>query len=298
MKRISFYVFYAFAWLVSLMPFWLLHGFADFIFVLLYYVFGYRKEVTRVNLRNAFPEKDEKWIRKTSLRFYKSLADIILEDIKVLTIRQKKLAKHYRYENLEVMEKFLNNGQSVLLACGHCANWEWMGNTLAPQYQQFNAMAIVKALHNPYFDNFMNGLRNRYLDDTTIYMKDTLRAMIKRKDIVSIYALAADQTPSNPKTSYWATFMHQDTAFYYGLDKLARSFDMPVIFIDLYREKRGYYVGEMSLIAAEPKKLDEHQVLDIYINKLEEALRKRPHNWLWSHRRWKHKRIPTEESID
>ena len=97
MTRIGFYIFYAFAWLVSLMPFWMLHGFADLIYVMLYYVFGYRKKVTKTNLRNAFPDEDEKWIEKTARKFYRSLADIMLEDIKVLTIRQKNLARHYRF---------------------------------------------------------------------------------------------------------------------------------------------------------------------------------------------------------
>ena len=36
MMRISFILFYAFAWLISLLPFWFLHGLADFIFVVLF----------------------------------------------------------------------------------------------------------------------------------------------------------------------------------------------------------------------------------------------------------------------
>jgi len=290
MMRIGFYIFYAIAWMVSLMPFWMMHILSDLIYFLLFHVFAYRKQVTYENLRNAFPEKDEQWIRKTARKFYRHLADIILEDIKVMTISQKSLAKHYRYENLDILEKYLHNGQSVLLACGHCGNWEWMGNTLAPLYPEYDAMAVVKPLSDPHFDAFMNGLRNRYIKNTTMYMKDTLRTMIKMKGRVTIYALAADQTPSNPKTSYWAKFMHQETAFYTGLDKLARSFDMPVIYIDLYREKRGYYIGKLALITDKPKEVTEHGILDDYIVKLEEAIRKRPHNWLWSHRRWKHKR--------
>ena len=88
---IGYYIFYAVAWLISLLPFWLLYGVADFVFFMLYHVIGYRKEVTRQNLRNSFPEKDEKWVKDTSKKFYHNLADIILEDIKVLTIPQNVL---------------------------------------------------------------------------------------------------------------------------------------------------------------------------------------------------------------
>jgi KDO2-lipid IV(A) lauroyltransferase len=290
MRKITYHIFYAVAWLVSLLPFWLLHGLADIIYMLLYHVAGYRKKVTKTNLRNAFPDKDERWINKTSRRFYRSLADIILEDIKVLTIRKSKLAKHYRYVNTGIMDEVFAQGKSLILAIGHCGNWEWLGNTLGPIYSHVKGYAIVKPLNNKYFDGFMNGLRNRYLDDSVIYMKDTLRTMVKRKEMVSLYVFAADQTPSNPKAAYWAEFMNQDTPFYTGIEKIARTLDMGVVYLDLYREKRGYYIGEASLITDSAKDTAENEITDAYIRKLEEAIRKRPHNWLWSHRRWKHKR--------
>jgi len=288
--RLGYHIFYAFAWLISLLPFWMIYGVSDFIFFMLYHVTGYRKEVTRQNLRNSFPDKGEKWIRDTSRKFYRSLADIILEDIKVLTIRQHKLAKHYRFLNTEIIDNIAGNNKSVIIAIGHCGNWEWMGNTFGPLYKQYKGYAIVKPLNNPHFDDFMNGLRNRYIKDSIIYMKDTLRTMVRRKGIVSIYAFAADQTPSEPKTAYWSDFLHQDTPFYTGVEKIARTLDLGVIFIDLYREKRGYYVGEVSLITNSAKETKENEITEAYISKLEEAISKRPHNWLWSHKRWKHKR--------
>ena len=288
--RITYYIFYSFAWLISLLPFWLLHGLADFIYVILYHVTGYRKQVTQQNLRNSFPDKDEEWIRKTSRKFYRNLSDIILEDIKVLTIRQKNLAKHYRYLNTDILDHLAENNKSVIIALGHCANWEWMGNTIGPLYPNYKGYAIVKPLHNKQFDGFMNGLRNRFIKDSIVYMKDTLRFMVKRKDIGTMYAFAADQTPSDPKTSYWGNFLNQDTPFYTGVEKIARTLDLGVIFMDLYREKRGYYVRDISWITKSARSTKENEITQAYIKKLEESIHKRPDNWLWSHRRWKHSR--------
>lgn len=296
MMRISYYAFYAFAWLISLMPFRLMYRLSDLIFFLLYYVFRYRVEITRRNLRNSFPGKEEKWIRQTSKKFYRNLADIILEDIKVLTIKQKVLAKHYRYVNTEIIDEFYRQNKSVIIAIGHTGNWEWLGNTLGPAYAHMKGFAIVKPLNNPYFDSFMNGLRNRFIKNSIIYMKDTLRVMVKRKNQASLYVFAADQTPSNPKTAHWEIFMNQDTPFYTGIEKIARTLDLAVIFIDLYREKRGYYTGEISLITDSAKTTKENEITTSYIRILEEAIRKRPDNWLWSHRRWKHKRENKEST--
>lgn len=290
MMRIGFYIFYAIAWMVSLMPFWMMYILSDLIYFLLYHVFAYRKQVTLNNLRNAFPDKDEQWIRKTARKFYRSLSDIMLEDLKVLTISQKKLAGRYRYINTEIMDKIFAQDRSVIIAIGHCGNWEWLGNTMGPMYIHVKGYAIVKPLANKYFDGFMNGLRNRFIEDSIIYMRDTLRVMVSRKNTTSMYVFAADQTPNPVENSYWTNFFNQDTPFYTGIEKLARSLDLGVIFIDLYREKRGYYAGEISLITESAKNTKEHEITNAYIQKLEEAIRKRPHNWLWSHRRWKHKR--------
>lgn len=294
MMRVAFYIFYAIAWLVSLMPFWMLYGLSDLISFLLYHVVGYRKKVTMENLKNAFPDKDDRWIRNTARKFYSSLSDIILENIKILTIRQKTLAKRYQYNHTEIMDKIFDQEKSLIIAIGHCGNWEWLGNTLGPMYIHVKGYAIVKPLSNKDFDGFMNGLRNRFIKDSIIYMKDTLRVLVKRKDITSLYVFAADQTPA-PETAYWTEFFNQDTPFYTGIEKLARTLDLGVIFIDLYREKRGHYVGDISLITESGKEMKENEITDAYISKLEEAIKKRPHNWLWSHRRWKHKRQKENE---
>lgn len=288
--RIGFYLFYAFAWLISWLPFWVLYLLSDFLYFMFYHVIGYRKEVTFDNLRKAFPDKDEAWIKKTARTFYKSLSDIIFENIKVMTISQKNLAKRFRYENTHIIDSIAAQNKSIIMAVGHCGNWEWMGNTLGPLYIQYKGFAIVKPLTDKNFDAFMNGLRNRYIKDSIIYMKDTLRTIVKRKNIISIYAFAADQTPSNLKTCYWGEFLNQDTAFFTGMEKIARALDFGVIFIDLYRERRGHYVGEISLMTDSAKSTDKNQITQEYIKKLDEAIRKRPDNWLWSHRRWKSKR--------
>ncbi|MCB0616984.1 MAG: hypothetical protein KDC75_26885, partial [Phaeodactylibacter sp.] len=48
---------------ISLLPFPLLYLLSDGIYVLIYHVFGYRKQVVWSNLRNSFPEKSEAELR-------------------------------------------------------------------------------------------------------------------------------------------------------------------------------------------------------------------------------------------
>ncbi|MCB0376778.1 MAG: lipid A biosynthesis acyltransferase, partial [Sinomicrobium sp.] len=63
MNAILYYLSLPFIYLVSLLPFRLLYLLSDLLFVLVFHLIGYRKEVVRNNLRNAFPEKGEEEIR-------------------------------------------------------------------------------------------------------------------------------------------------------------------------------------------------------------------------------------------
>jgi KDO2-lipid IV(A) lauroyltransferase len=54
--------------------------------------------------------------------------------------------------------------------------------------------------------------------------------------------------------------------------------------------KRGYYEINFEKIAEPPYMKGDHTILDRYVEKIEQQIREKPAGWLWSHRRWKHKR--------
>jgi KDO2-lipid IV(A) lauroyltransferase len=43
-----------------------------------------------------------------------------------------------------------------------------------------------------------------------------------------------------------------------------------------------------------PKETPDNYITDLFNKKLEEDIKVQPEIWLWSHRRWKHKRTPTK----
>ena len=49
---------------IARLPFWVLYGIADVLFVLIYYIVGYRKKVVIQNLNECFPEKSVKERKK------------------------------------------------------------------------------------------------------------------------------------------------------------------------------------------------------------------------------------------
>ena len=103
----------------------------------------------------------------------------------------------------------------------------------------------------------------------------------------AVYIMAADQSPSKVTKAIWVNFLGQETAFLDGPERHARQRDIPVVFTDIQRVKRGYYRIELSFISENPTKTKPGEITGEYAKKLEEVIKNKPENWLWSHKRWK-----------
>jgi KDO2-lipid IV(A) lauroyltransferase len=107
------------------------------------------------------------------------------------------------------------------------------------------------------------------------------------RDVETVYIMAADQSPSKPEKAIWVDFLGIKTAFLDGPERHARTRDIPVIFADIQRVKRGHYALELSFISEHPQATQHGEITAAYAKRLEEIIRRKPENWLWSHKRWK-----------
>jgi KDO2-lipid IV(A) lauroyltransferase len=120
-------------------------------------------------------------------------------------------------------------------------------------------------------------------------MQSTLREMLKRKNIPSAITFIADQTPS-AEGCHWMNFLNQDTPVFLGVEKMAKKFNYPVVYGDMYRKTRGNYVVNFKMLTENPQDMLDFEITEMHMNWLEESIKKNPQDWLWSHRRWKHKK--------
>jgi len=278
-----------FIYLISLLPFPLFYGVCDFMFFMLYYVTGYRKKVVLQNLRNAFPEKSEKEIRGISRRFYRYFCDLLLETFKTLTISRASAIKRCKLtpEALAVFNRYADEGRSIMIVMGHYGNWEWAGNTFSLECKH-HLYVVYHPLSNKHFDGLIYRMRSRF-GTGLIPMKDTFRDMVSNKGELSATAFIADQTPA-PASAFWTTFLNQDTPVFQGTEKIARKLNYPVVYAKVQRVKRGYYEISARTLFEEPARTSDGEISAAHTKALEEDICKQPEYWLWSHRRWKHKR--------
>jgi Kdo2-lipid IVA lauroyltransferase/acyltransferase len=287
MQAVLFYIAYPFLYLIASLPFRALYLLSDGLYYILRLT-GYRRKVVLKNLRNSFPEKSDTEINVLCESYYRYLCDLILETFKTLKMTSQEARERCTFNNAPWLDQLYAEKKSIIIVMGHYGNWEWAGPsfTLNTRYQ---LVVIYRPLSNPYFEKMMVGMRTKHGTKITP-VKNTLRDMVANRKDITATAFIADQTATK-KDAYWTTFLHQDTAVFTGPEKLASKFDYPVVFMNVQRPKRGYYVVTPELLFASPKNTAENEIMEGFTNRLEREIKNDPTIWLWSHRRWKHKRI-------
>lgn len=293
MGAIGYYLLYGLNWMMTLLPLRVLYLTSDIMFLFVYYFPGYRRKVVATNLRNAFPEKTEKELIRIEKKYYHHLCDLIVETLKLTHMSNAQLSRRMVFTNTELLDRLYDEDRDAVVVMGHCGNWEWL--VIMPLYSKLRNVGIYKPLENKYFDRFMHNLRSRN-DGEPIAMSNVIREIIKNRknNIRALYAFTTDQRPPKGEIRYWTNFLNQDTPVYLGAEKIAAKYDMAVIFLDFQKVRRGYYKLTAELMFEHATGLPEHLITETHVKRLEEIIRERPEFWLWSHRRWKHKREQTD----
>ncbi len=276
-----------FLYLVSLLPFWFLYGVADVIFLVLYYVIRYRRDVVKTNLANSFPERSGAERHKIERRYYRYMADLMVETIKMISVSERSLRKRMKPTNPELVQHYFSQGRSIIAAAGHYCNWEMAALAFGLLTEE-KRIIVYKPLSNEVFDGLFNRVRARF-GAILVAMKQTLRTMIAFKNDLTFSVLVSDQTPVKHEINYFTTFLNQPTAVFLGIEKLAKLIDAVVIFYRIDRISRGYYIYTLVPLIEQPKETTGHEITEAHVQYLEKLIRETPQYWLWSHRRWKYK---------
>ena len=289
MAAIGYYLFYGLNWIITLLPLPVLYIFSDFLYLILYNVVGYRRKVVATNLRNSFPEKTDTELKIIEKKFYRHLADIIIETLKSTHLTKANQKKRFTYSNLEIIDKLREEKRDIIAVLGHYNNWEWP--TLLPYYLKYKTIIIYKPLQNKYFNNFVNNNRSKdgiVLTPTSQVIREIIN--YRRNNINTVSVFITDQIPAMGDIKYWTTFLNQDTAVFTGASKIASKYDMAIVFFHVQKVKRGYYNLGIELLFDHTEGLSEEVITEKHVRRLEEIIREKPENWIWSHRRWKHKK--------
>lgn len=286
--KLLYYLTYGILYLLSLLPLSIHYLFADLIYLVGYHVVGYRVRLVRRNMADSFPEKSQEELRQLEKAFYHWFCDYLVETVKLLTISEKELKRRMVFQGTEIVEEIVESGQSCAVYLGHYCNWEWI--TSLPLWVTPKAQCgqIYHPLENREMDRLFLRLRQR-MGAVCIPMAETLRrlATYRQQKRPVVIGYISDQTPFWNNIHHWLQFLNHDTPVLTGTERLARSAGHAVLYIDVTRPKRGYYVAEFKLIERNPQQTKDFELTDAYFQLLEASIRRAPQYWLWTHNRWK-----------
>ncbi len=291
MQRLLYILAYPILWLLSILPMRILYIKSTALYFLVYYIIGYRKKVVKENLALVFTEKTQQERDRIAQQFFKHLCDIIFETIKAFTISEKEIRKRFVVTNAEILEPYYQNNRSILLMAGHYGNWEWSGilNKLMPH----QAHAVYKPLGSKQFDALVKKTREHF-GGIIVSNKKIVGVLFRKwkKGIKTLTYILSDQTPKLGAFKHRDTFMGIDVPMFTGTEELAKKLDFAVLYLKVEKVKRGHYTATFVPLADNPKEYPDFQITRMFFDALENQIREKPEYYLWSHKRWKLRKIP------
>lgn len=289
MQLLIYILLYPILWLISILPFPILYLFSDLVYVLVYYVIGYRKKTVRDNLAKALPHLSAQERLVIEKKSFHHLCDMFLEMVKTMSISEKEINKRFQFTNLEVYLDLEKKGKSIALMCAHYASYEWvlsMNNHI-----NFKGYGIYKKIANPYFDKLVKDIRAKFKAYliTTKETKVTIEENAKN-GVLGVFGFASDQTPRRSDNLYWDSFLGLETPIHVGAEMLSKRYDMNVIFLKVTKIKRGYYQASFEVLTEDINSIPDYHLSEQFMRKVEQQIYEAPEYYLWTHKRWKHKR--------
>lgn len=289
MQFLLYLFLYPLLWFLSILPFRVLYLFSDFVYLIIYYIIGYRKKTVRENIALALPHLSEKERLVIEKKSYQHMSDMFLEMIKTMSISESEMNKRFQFVNLEIYKELEKEGKSIALMCAHYASYEWVisiNNKI-----NFKGYAIYKRINNKYFDKLVRDIRSKFKANliTTKETIPTIRENFKN-NVLGIYGFASDQSPRISSAFHWNTFMGIEVPVHTGAEMLAKKYDMNVVFLKVEKVKRGYYQAQFQTLSENTSEVLNYEITDQFLKLVEQQIHEAPEYYLWTHKRWKHRR--------
>ena len=290
MQFLLYILIYPLLWLISIVPFPILYFLSDGVYVLVYHIIGYRKKTVRENIALAFPNLSDKERLVIEKKSFHHLCDMFLEMAKTMTISRKEIDKRFVFTNMQTYLDLEKKGKSVALMLAHYGSYEW--SISMNHHIKFLGYGIYKKIANKHFDKLVRSIRSKFKAQliTTKETKPTIEQN-KINNVLGVYGFVSDQTPRRSDTMHWHSFLGIETPIHIGAEILAKRYDMNVVYLKVRKVKRGCYEATYEVLSEEVQSVPNYKISEEFMKKVEQQIYEAPEFYLWTHKRWKHKKI-------
>lgn len=287
-KRVALELLWGTCRVIHYTPRWFRYYiFKPFIYAILR-LLRYRLKIIMRNLELCFPEKSPKERKQLAHKYYKSLAEIIVDTISLAGVSKRRNSDIITWTNRDEHLKRIKDTDWVAL-CGHYGCWEYY---LLWCWEDPNArfMGVYHTLRNSVFECFYRRLRAYDTTIDQVPMQDTVRFYLRNRGKGHNIAigLISDQSPKLSVDTEWYDFFGQPTAFVEGGAHIATKFSLPIYFVHSRRVAPGRYECRFDLVYDGKEDVDIKEITRRYASHLESMIKESPELWLWSHHRWRY----------
>ncbi|MBP2642396.1 MAG: lipid biosynthesis acyltransferase [Firmicutes bacterium] len=244
-----------------------------------------RKQVAVANIMaTLYVSRAEasKIAKKSVARFGKMVVDMFTYPC----LTRESIGQILRIHGAENLDEALALGRGVVMASGHCGNWELMGTGLA--FYGYPMIAVAKKQEqNSGFEKFlceyrvMGGGKILYTTD----VRDIVRVL--RQNQIPLIFFDHDVLPNG----VWIDFLGRQTSTPPGAAVLARIADSPIVPAFVTEAPDGthdlYIYPPLWVDKQENKEDAVKETMQNLSHLLEAHIRKHPHEWFWLHNRWR-----------
>lgn len=255
--------------------------FSEFLGILTYYIIKKRRNITYRNLKIAFPEKDEKEIKKLAKQSYKSTARNAIIPLFITELISK---GYIEAENYELVGELMKRNKGLIITTMHMAGFEagfFMG-------KDYDTNIIFKKQKNPYINNIMTKYRNKtgshsILKNVENGSNEKIAEVFKNKGVL---VLSSDQYSSDIEVE----FFNKKTMGNVGNILLAIKYDAPILFA--YSNYDGYKIKLNFVKEFKVEKVGKlrdtlkYNVQNMFYE-YEKVIKKYPGEYMWQHNRWR-----------
>jgi KDO2-lipid IV(A) lauroyltransferase len=251
------------------------------LFFLGYRLFGLRRGTIRQNLRRSFPDRTDAEREGIRNDFVTRQSELLAEFDYARVMNAEELRARVQ---LVDRDGVLGAPQKLVLTCGHQCNFEWALARLSLELEP-GLIGIYKPLGSAWADRYFLSIRSKF--GARMLPSKAIRQEIGVIRDARALGLVADQVPRTSPERHWTTFLHQDTAFFKGPERMARLLRAPVVYVSMHRFGRGRYQIELEPLTAAGEKPAAGVPTERYARVLERDITADPAGWWWSHKRWK-----------
>jgi len=247
---------------------------------------GIRRRVARENLARAFPDQPEAWREHVLAEHYGELGRVAAEYPRMAELARAPRDQVFAvWEGLEHARAASARGRGVIFLTGHLSNFELAGAAVAREHP---LAFVAKPLSNPGAEAWVSQLR-RAAGLEVLPIGAGVRGVVRRLRAGGAVAMLADQDAR--RDGVFVPFFGSPASTPTGPAWLSLATGAPIVFCTCARAPDGRLELRMRPALApegDPGDIGAVRALTArHTALLESAVRERPAQWFWLHKRWK-----------